>query len=201
MDDDREMWTMDKYVRCGLIAKNNNNKPQHRVKKRPWWPFIPLTNYVTPLLHYKIGVRNIIFELPCDIINECIERYPPGEESIRLAVSALKGIIVETAKQCDEWDDLPDGNIWKTLQCAVTTHQKRRRLIVASQEESDEKEVTYHSNVIQLNNLQDFCDAIVNKLKKAWRTLAEQQTELNEMRKGRVRRQSSIETKIFAVLK
>jgi hypothetical protein len=24
MDDDREMWTMDEYVRCGLIAKNNN---------------------------------------------------------------------------------------------------------------------------------------------------------------------------------
>jgi hypothetical protein len=24
MDDDREIWTMDKYVRCGLIAKNNN---------------------------------------------------------------------------------------------------------------------------------------------------------------------------------
>jgi hypothetical protein len=28
MDNDREMWTMDEYVRCGLIAKNNNNKPQ-----------------------------------------------------------------------------------------------------------------------------------------------------------------------------
>jgi hypothetical protein len=31
--------------------------------------------------------------------------------------------------------------------------------------------------------------------------LAEQQTKLNEMRKGKVRRQSSIETKVFEVLR
>ncbi len=31
--------------------------------------------------------------------------------------------------------------------------------------------------------------------------MAKQQTKLNEMRKGKVRRQSSIETKVFAVLK
>ncbi len=102
MDNDREMWTMDEYVRCGLIAKNNNNEPQLGVKKRPWWPFIPLTNYVTPLLHCKIGVGNVIFELLRDIINKYIERYAPGEELNRLAVPALKGIIAETAKQRDE---------------------------------------------------------------------------------------------------
>jgi hypothetical protein len=62
MDDDREMWTMDKYVRCGLIAKNSNNKLELGVKKRPWWPFIPLTNYATPLLHCEFGVGNVIFE-------------------------------------------------------------------------------------------------------------------------------------------
>ncbi len=51
MDNNRERWTMDKYVRCGLIAENNNDEPQLEVKKRPWWPFIPLTNYVNPILH------------------------------------------------------------------------------------------------------------------------------------------------------
>ncbi len=114
MDDDREMWTMDKCVRCGLIAKNNNNEPQLGVKKRPWWPFIPLTNYVTPLLHCEIGVGNIIFELLHDIINKYIERYAPGEESIRLAVPALKGIITETAKQRDEWDDSANKHMENT---------------------------------------------------------------------------------------
>ncbi len=158
---------MEEYVRCGLIAENNNDEPQLGVKLRPWWPFIPLTNYVSPLLHCEIGVGNVIFELLRDIINEYIERYAPGEESIRLAVPALKGIIAETAKQRDEWDDLPDGNIWRTLRRAVNTHQKRRRLIVASEEELDEREVTYCSNVIQLNNLQAVRNAIINKLKRA----------------------------------
>ena len=94
----------------------------------------PTHQYVTPLLHCEIGVENIIFELLHNIINEYIERYAPGEESIRLAVPTLKGIITETAKQRGEWDDLPNGNIWKTLQRTVTTHQKRWRLIVVSQE-------------------------------------------------------------------
>ena len=81
-DDDREMWMMDKYVRCGLIAENNNDESQLGVKKRPWWPFIPLTNYVTPLLHCEIGVGNVIFELLRDIVNKYIEIYAPGEELI-----------------------------------------------------------------------------------------------------------------------
>jgi hypothetical protein len=28
MDEDREMWMMDEYVRCGLIAENNNKESQ-----------------------------------------------------------------------------------------------------------------------------------------------------------------------------
>jgi hypothetical protein len=92
-----------------------------------------------------------------------------------LAVPVLKGIIADTAKQRDEWDDSPDRNIWKTLRCAVDTHQKcQLRLVVASEEESDKQEVTYHSNVIQLKNLQVVRDAIVDKFRKARRTLAEQ---------------------------
>jgi hypothetical protein len=74
MDDTHERWTMDEYVRCGLIAKSNNDEPQLGVKQRPWWTFIPLTNYVSPLLHCEIGVGNVIFELLRDIINEFIEK-------------------------------------------------------------------------------------------------------------------------------
>ncbi len=75
------MWTMDKYVRCGLITENNNDNPQLKVKHWPWWAFIPLTNYVSPLLHCEFGVRNEIFELLWVIINEYIEMYAPGKES------------------------------------------------------------------------------------------------------------------------
>jgi hypothetical protein len=83
MDENSKMWTMDELVRCGIIGKStNDNKPKLGIKQRPWWPFIPLTNYVPPLLHCEIGIGNVIFELLRDIINEHKEIYAPGEEVI-----------------------------------------------------------------------------------------------------------------------
>ncbi len=55
--------------------------------------------------------------------------------------------------------------------------------------------------MITLKNLQDLRNGIVKKLKKAHRTLAEQQSKLKEMRQAKVRGQQSIETKSFRVLK
>ena len=104
------MWMMNELLECGTIGEASTNHPKLRVKQRPWWPFIPLTNYVSPLLHCEIGVGNVIFELLRDIINEFIEKYAPGEESIRSSVIALKNIIDETAKERNEWDKLPHGN-------------------------------------------------------------------------------------------
>jgi hypothetical protein len=85
------MWNVYEYVRCRLIDENNNNKPQLGVKQWPWWPLIPLTNYVSPLLYCKIGIGNVIFELLQDIINEHIERYAPGDETNHYHHSKTKG--------------------------------------------------------------------------------------------------------------
>jgi hypothetical protein len=82
MDNALNMWRMEEYTRCRLIAESSKDKPQLGVKQRPWWPFIPLTHFVSPLLHCEIGVGNVIFELLRDVINEYIEVYAPGEESI-----------------------------------------------------------------------------------------------------------------------
>jgi hypothetical protein len=93
MDENSEMWTMDELVRCGIIGESiNDDKPMLGIKQWPWWPFIPLTNYVSPLLHCEIGIGNVIFELLRDIINEHIEIYAPGEESIRMAVPAINSL-------------------------------------------------------------------------------------------------------------
>ncbi len=161
----------DDLVSCGINAESNNNKPKLGVKQWPWWPFIPLTNYVSLLLHCEIGIGNAIFELLQDIINEHIEIYVPGEESIELAIPALKGIITRTAKQCNKWDGGPDGNTWKTLTHAVAAHQKHQRLIVVSEE--DTQDGTYHSNLILLNNLQKIWGGIIDKLRKARHRLAQ----------------------------
>jgi hypothetical protein len=166
---------------------------------------------VSPLLHCEIGIGNVIFELLRDIINEHIEIYAPGEESIRMAVPAIKQIIAITAKQRDVWDESDEGETWKTLKRAVATHQKRRRLIVDCIEEDEllivdsiedeQREATYTSNMIKLTPLQNFRDNMANKLKKARRTLTDHQAKLKEMRKAKVRGQQSIETKVFKVLK
>ncbi len=73
----------------GINAERSKNEPQLGIKQRPWWPFIPLTNYVTPLLHCEIGIGNDIFGVLRDIINEHVEKYSPGEEAIGLAIQKL----------------------------------------------------------------------------------------------------------------
>ena len=173
MDENSEMWMMDELERCGIIGESTNNEPKLGIKQRPWWPFIPLTNYVTPLLHCEIGIGNVLLELLRDIINEHIEIYAPGEESIRMAVPAIKQIIAITAKQRDVWDESGEGGTWKTLNRAVATHQKHRQLIVDSIKDKrlivdsieDKREATYTSNMIKLTPLQKFRDNMANKLK------------------------------------
>jgi hypothetical protein len=54
--------------------------------------------------------------------------------------------------------------------------------------------------MIKLTPLQNFQDNMVNKLKKARRTLTDHQAKLKEMRKTKVRGQQSKETKVFKVL-
>ena len=199
LDEESEMWTMSGLVEAGTIAETDKSEPKLGVKKKPWWPFIKLTNYVSPLLHCEIGIGNDMFQLLREVINEYIEQYAPGEESIRTSIPTLRQIIADTAQQRNEWDDSPEGLTLKTMKRAVATHDKRQRLVVASQD--DMQEESYQSNVIRLNELQRFRDEMANKLKKARLALANQQSKLKEMRKGKVRQQSSIETQVFAVLK
>ncbi len=73
---------MDDLMRCGINAESSKNEPQLGIKQRPWWPFIPLSNYVSPLLHCKIGIGNNLFGMLHDITNEHIEKYSLGEEAI-----------------------------------------------------------------------------------------------------------------------
>jgi hypothetical protein len=67
------------FVACGAVAKS---EPKLGVNKTPRWPFIELTQYVSPLLHCEIGIGNKIFQMLREVINEYIEQYAPGEESI-----------------------------------------------------------------------------------------------------------------------
>jgi hypothetical protein len=70
------------------------------------------------------------------VINEYIEHYAPGKESIRTLIPTLRQIIADTAQQQNEWDDSPEGLTLKTMKRADAIHNNRRRLVVASQDVS-----------------------------------------------------------------
>jgi hypothetical protein len=72
---DCEMWTMEELVRCGDNAEKNKGNPVLGAKKKPWWPFIPLLNYLVPLLHCLIGIGNQLLDKLWAIINEHIAEY------------------------------------------------------------------------------------------------------------------------------
>ena len=72
----------------------------------------------------QIGTGNQMLEKLRDIINEYIESYAPGEESIRSSIPVLKQIITDTAKQRDEWDESVDKKNRKTLMKTVATYCK-----------------------------------------------------------------------------
>jgi len=75
-------------------------------------------------------------ELLREVINEYIGQYAPGEELIRTLIPTLRQIIADTAQQRNEWDDSTKRLTLKTKKHAVATHNKRRRLVVASQDVS-----------------------------------------------------------------
>jgi hypothetical protein len=89
LDEESEMWTMCVLVEAGTIAETGESEPKLGVKKTPWWPFIELTQYVSPLLHCEIGIGNDIFQLLREVINEFIEQYAPREESIRTLIPTI----------------------------------------------------------------------------------------------------------------
>jgi hypothetical protein len=48
---------MKEYIEVGQQSRESGN-PQLGVNKKPWWQFIPLENYVVPLLHMLIKIGN-----------------------------------------------------------------------------------------------------------------------------------------------
>ncbi len=86
--EDCELWTMDQLVSRGDDAITNN--PVLGGKQKPWWPFIPLQNYVVPLLHCKIGIGNQLFDRLCAIVQEHIEKYSPGKEAVVASIPILQ---------------------------------------------------------------------------------------------------------------
>ncbi len=94
-------------------------------KQKPWWPFIPVSHYMIPLLHCMIGIGNQLLDVLRDIINEYLENMTLTKEKIRASIPLLKQIIAETAANRDLWDDADDGKSLKTIRRKLGAAKKK----------------------------------------------------------------------------
>ena len=102
---------MEEYCRLGDEAEKQKGEPKLGVKKKPWWPFIPVSHFMVPLLHYEIGIGNQLLDMLRDIINEHLKNMTRTEERMRATIPILKRIISETTTKRDSWDASDDGKL------------------------------------------------------------------------------------------
>jgi hypothetical protein len=155
---------------------------------------------MVPLLHCEIGIGNQLFDWLRAIINEHIACYSPGEEALLTSICAIKTIIAATAKERDNWDESAEGGKkQKTLLRVVAAYSRRREIMLANIDE--EAEVTHRANESLLADLNLNCTRLVENLKKARRTLSDQQLKLKVMQTAKGKKEHSVERKMLKTLK
>jgi hypothetical protein len=104
-----------------------------------------------------------------------------------MGVPALKQIIGSTTTQRDNRDDSPDRINWMKLKCAVG-RLPQMSLVGCRFRRNDKQPRRSHIRVKhnQTETLKDFCNGMVENLKKARCTLADHQAKLMEMRRAKV---------------
>ncbi len=131
-----------------------------------------------PLLHCKIGIGNQLLDKLWAIINEHIACYSPGKEAICASILVIKNIITNMAKKRNEWDESAEGGKQQgTLMQAVDTYSKGRDMVLTNN--NKQEELTHRINESTLKDLNVHCNYLVEKLKRARCTLADQQIKLN----------------------
>jgi hypothetical protein len=69
-----------------MKKKKQKGEPKLGVKKKPWWPFIPVSHFMVPLLHCEIGIGNQLVDMLQDIINEHLENMTRTEERMQASI-------------------------------------------------------------------------------------------------------------------
>jgi len=107
------MWTMEELLK--IADEVNGGKAKFGVKKRPWWPFIPLENYMIPLLHVLIGLGNDLLDSFLDWVNEELECLDQQEIMTKRAMLTAEHKILDTTAERDVWNGTLDGKRLKSL--------------------------------------------------------------------------------------
>jgi hypothetical protein len=91
------MWMMEEMVWLGKEAEHKEGEPQLGIKQQSWWAFIPVSNYMVPLLHCEISIGNQLLDKLCDIFNKHIKQYGPTKKLTRSSIPVQK-ISLQTQK-------------------------------------------------------------------------------------------------------
>lgn len=151
LDDDYEVWTMEELTKAGKEAGKTKGEPKLGIKQEPWWPFIPITHYIVPLLHCEIGVGNQLLQKLRDIANEHLENMTLDEVSVRSSIPVLKNIIAVTAKKRDECDACNEnGKKMKSLQRSIAANICKQEYYQTAGERQDIQHDNMMAKIAQL---------------------------------------------------
>ena len=121
-----ERWTID-----GLnsMADDSTKKDAKRlgVKKRTFFPWIPVENYILPVLHLKIGLINDVIDYFGKIVEWRLIKVPREEREWMDRVDILNEVIPVKQKAVIDWNDSGVG--------------KRRRQLANKKNRTAEEEV------------------------------------------------------------
>ncbi|KAL7524102.1 hypothetical protein ACHAXR_002598, partial [Thalassiosira sp. AJA248-18] len=96
------------------------------VKVAPWWWFIPLRNFLPPILHLLIGIWNDIWDKFREFISEHIEYISKDEADLREKKASLLIKIEDLKKARDNWKVSEDG---KKLASAKSKFYRLKRAL------------------------------------------------------------------------
>ena len=120
------------------------------------------------------------------IINEHIACYSSGKEAIRASIPVIK--------ERNEWDESDEGGKQRgTLMRAVAAYSKRREMVLRNYNEQEE--LTHRINESMLKDLNVHRNRLAEKIKRARRTLADQQQKLKAIETAKGKTKYSVETK------
>ena len=94
-------WSWSSLEKTAAEVKHPNFKGDSKlgVKCSPLWKFIPLKNFLPPLLHILIGIWNDIWDKFWEIVSECIEYIPRDEADLRCRKESLIEKLLTYARE------------------------------------------------------------------------------------------------------
>ena len=91
----------------------NSNVPdgpaRKGVKCKPYWDFIPISNYVIPILHNMIGIGNDIIKHYETTVDARFITVTGAEATLRVEYFAQDAIIKEKSDIVKAWDASQNG--------------------------------------------------------------------------------------------